>query len=293
MENKYIHVERLKSPEVEGILNGVCNFYPKLDGANASIEMDSEGNILARSRKRILSESGNLKGFYQYVKARELQLKAFFSAYPEIIIFGEWLVPHTYKGYKQDAWNKFYVFDYYDKRYNKYIDFEVFKQIFAMDYDIDVEYVQLLDRITDPTPEQIEKVSKQTYNLLDTGVGEGVVIKNYKFVNKFSRQAFAKVVNEHFQAKRDSKYKANSPKPIDDDFEKKLVYKYLTDEYVLKEFNKIDPNQTPINALIGIVFEEFVRDYILEMLNKYKQPTINFKTLRKYVAKYVVNVVLN
>lgn len=292
MENKYIHVERLKSPEVDGILNGVCNFYPKLDGANASVEMDSEGNILARSRKRVLNESENLKGFYQYVKERESQFKAFFSAYPEVVIFGEWLVPHTIKTYKPEAWRKFYVFDYYDKNYNKYLDFEVFKQIFAMDYEIDVEYVPLLDRITNPTPEQIEAISKCSYDVLNEGVGEGIVIKNYKFVNKFGRQAFAKVVNEHFSDKHDSKYKANKPRPEGDDFEKKLVYKYLTDEYVLKEYNKLGGDHTTFHKLIQIVFEEFVRDYISEIISKYKNPTINFKTLRKYVASYVVNTII-
>lgn len=291
MENKYTHVERLTSTECEGILNGDCYFYPKLDGANASIEMDSEGNILARSRKRILSETENLKGFYQYVQARKPTLKAFFNAYPHIIIFGEWLIPHTLKCYVPDAWNNFYAFDFFDKQSKTYLNYEKYKSIVAMDYDLDIRYVPLLCKIANPTQENIAVALKQPYPILEWGYGEGVVIKNYEFINKYGRQVFAKVVNEHFQAKHNSGYKANSPKPSESDFEKKLVYKYLSDEYVLKELNKVK-DSIPIANLIHIVFEEFVRDYISEIIKKYKCPTIDFKALKKTIASVVVDIVL-
>lgn len=288
MENKYTHVERLTSTECEGILNGNCYFYPKLDGANASIEMDSEGNILARSRKRILSETENLKGFYQYVQARKPALKAFFNTYPHIIIFGEWLIPHSLKCYVQDAWNNFYAFDFFDKHSQTYLNFEKYKSIVTMDYNIDIRYVPLLCKIANPTQENIDKALKQPYPILEWGYGEGIVIKNYEFINKFGRPAFAKIIHEHLQAKKSSK--PSDQKSVND-FEKKLVYKYLSEEYVLKELNKLEGN-TQIGKLIHIVFEEFVRDYISEINKKYKCPTINFRVLKKNIASVVADIVL-
>ena len=115
MENKYTHVERLTSPETEDLLNGVCYFYPKLDGANASVEYKN-GQVIARSRNSDLSEETNLRGFYKYIQDRLPALEQFFDKFPDFIVFGEWLVPHTIKTYQKDAWNKFYVYDFYDKK---------------------------------------------------------------------------------------------------------------------------------------------------------------------------------
>ena len=45
---KYQHVERLENEEVRGIENGICHIYPKIDGTNASVQMDN-GTVKAGS----------------------------------------------------------------------------------------------------------------------------------------------------------------------------------------------------------------------------------------------------
>lgn len=52
---KYLHVERLDNPNVEGILLGTCRIEPKVDGSNASVWM-CDGKICCGSRNRELSE---------------------------------------------------------------------------------------------------------------------------------------------------------------------------------------------------------------------------------------------
>ena len=40
-----------------------------------------------------------------------MRFRTFFQEHPYVTLFGEWLVPHTLKTYRDDAWRKFYVFD--------------------------------------------------------------------------------------------------------------------------------------------------------------------------------------
>jgi ATP-dependent RNA circularization protein (DNA/RNA ligase family) len=290
MENKYIHVENLKSTEVQNILNGECHIYPKLDGANASICLGDSGEIVARSRNNVLTPENNLRGFYGYVQGLSSTLEEFFLQYEDIVIFGEWLVPHTLKTYKSEAWHEFYAFDFYDKKSERFLNFEALRDTHSK---FGFELVPCLAKLENPPETKLEEVLNSNTYLLESGVGEGIVIKNFDFVNKYGRQAYAKLTTKHFQAKHDSSFKSNAPKDGEDLFEKKLVYKYLSDEYVLKELNKFENFESAkVSELISIVYEEFIRDYISEIISKYKNPSINFKTLRKHLASYVVDTVL-
>jgi hypothetical protein len=276
MKNKYTHIERLTSAEVEGILDGTCYFYPKLDGANTSVELSSSGKIVARSRNTVLGCGIDLRGFNEYIQQRLPELEEFFKKYPDFIIFGEWLVPHTIKTYTKSAWNKFYVFDFYDKLTETYLNFEIFRTEVVSDF----EMVPLLAKASKPTPELIDRVLNSNDYLLDSGQSEGVVIKNYEYTNVYGRHPFAKVINTRTSAK---------PLPPAC-LEQQIVDFYLTQEYVLKELNKLD--ESAIAKVIHVVYNEFVRDYMSEILKKYKNPTINFRDLKKHIAKTVVDTIL-
>lgn len=52
---KYQHLERFGNDEVEGIELGKLYIFPKLDGTNAQVWLDDEGNIKAGSRNRELT----------------------------------------------------------------------------------------------------------------------------------------------------------------------------------------------------------------------------------------------
>ena len=58
---EYQHVAKLGTTEVEGIENGTCYVFPKIDGTNASIWYD--GKVRFGSRKRELSLDFDNAGF--------------------------------------------------------------------------------------------------------------------------------------------------------------------------------------------------------------------------------------
>jgi hypothetical protein len=100
--HSYEKVERLEKEECDGVLNGMCYIFEKIDGANAQIYIDTETAELAFcSRNRVLGVGDNLisgdsfRGFAQWVKDHSEQLLKFFKLYPKAILMGEWLVKHT------------------------------------------------------------------------------------------------------------------------------------------------------------------------------------------------------
>ena len=105
-------------------------------------------------------------------------------------------MPHTLKTYSDDAWRKFYVFDVtrdilMDGEVS--LRYEIYKPLLE-NYNID--YIPPICKIENPTYERmIELLDKNTYLIKDgAGTGEGIVIKNYDYRNKFGRQTWAKIV---------------------------------------------------------------------------------------------------
>lgn len=120
---KYQHIERFGTDEVDGIECGECYVFPKIDGTNSSLWVD-DGEIKAGSRNRELSLDKDNAGFLEAIKD-DGRVKAFFAEYPTLRLFGEWLVPHTLKTYRSDAWRRFYVFDVMDGE--KYLHYNQYK----------------------------------------------------------------------------------------------------------------------------------------------------------------------
>jgi len=106
---KYQHIERFGTSEVEGLELGKCFVFPKIDGTNASVWI-CEGKLCAGSRRRELSVESDNAGFFSEIIQDEKILN-YLTEFPEHRLFGEWLVPHSLKTYREEAWRKFYVFD--------------------------------------------------------------------------------------------------------------------------------------------------------------------------------------
>ena len=131
--NKYQHVERLGTTETDGIETGECWLFPKLDGSNGQVWVNDNGIISCGSRNRELSLDNDNQGFMSWVM-QQYNIINFLNKYPNLKLYGEWLVPHTLRTYRKDAWNKFYVFDVVDKngiedlmKARHYIDFLIEK----------------------------------------------------------------------------------------------------------------------------------------------------------------------
>lgn len=197
---KYHKIRRLGAVENEGILDkGTVYIFEKLDGANTQIRMeiiDGKKQLLLGSRNRFITEEdGQFAAFYDWAHNHEpLQ-----NLPVGIILFGEFALPHTIK-YNDDFYNKFYLFDVYSIEGDGYLGYEEVERV-AKEYDLELVkpwFVGTPDELAD----YMQFVGKSDYG----PKGEGIIIKNYGFLNRFGRQAYAKVVSEEFKEVFDNKY---------------------------------------------------------------------------------------
>jgi hypothetical protein len=317
MFRKYDHVERLGHDEVNGLTIGDTWVFAKLDGTNASVWLDGpitdpESKVCAGSRTRMLSAEQDNAGFYRYVADMEAVFKELLvQRFPECHIYGEWLVPHTLKTYREDAWRKFYVFDLYDRTQNRYLAYEEFAEEIAR-YGLDL--IEPLCQITNPSDEQLNREAENnTYLILDgAGVGEGIVVKNYSWKNRFGRQPWAKIVRNEFKEENKRQF-GTTKKGGTFQVEAAMVEEFLTAALVEKTKMKIlfalyeedidaGVEERPdadvveegyrrvqerhrgqvIPRLLGTVFHEFIQEELWMALKRHKFPVVDFKKLRAH-----------
>lgn len=280
---KYQHVERFLNIETEGIENGMCYLFPKLDGANSQLWWDN--GLRAGSRNRELSFEKDNAGFYEWA-INQQEFNEFFSFYPDLRLYGEWLVPHTLRTYKDSAWRKFYVFDV--MRGHEYLHYEEYGNLLDK---FGIEYIPPLCKIENPSYEQLaEHLENNTYLIKEgMGAGEGIVIKNYEYKNKYGRATWAKIVRSEFKAKQ-VKGTANGSKETKI-VEEEIVRKYVTRALVEKEFSKIDNDggwsSTEIPRLLNTVYYCLVKEEAWNFVKDFKNPTIDFKRLAFYTRNMV------
>jgi hypothetical protein len=295
MFKKYMHVEKWGNTEVEGIELGKCYVFPKLDGTNASLwakfpqilgmeRLVVEGG----SRNRTLSFDNDNAGFLTWVYSEDHdfyeRVVNFFETHPNLRLYGEWLVPHTLKTYREDAWNKFYIFDVLNDETDQLLSYEIYKPILD---SFGLDYIPPLAVVKNAGYNNfIHTLSQNVLYIRDgQGVGEGIVIKNYDFYNRFGNQVWAKIVTSEFKEKHHKEMGAPER-------EGRLVEESIADEYVSqalveKVVARIE-NETGgwsskyIPRLLETVFYDLIREEIWEFIKKNKHPTINFKTLKHF-----------
>jgi hypothetical protein len=204
---KYMHVERLDSQEVEGLLEMPEIFVePKIDGANASIHVDNNGKLRAAKRTQVLGDGHDFRGLTVYLEVHKERFLKFFEKYPNTIIYGEWLVKHTINYYREGSWNKFYAFDILDLNTGNFIRPD--KRV-EMLREFEIEMVVPICKINGPivSKDIIQKYVDQNKFLIDEPdkIGEGVVFKAFNgdqpYRNRFARTTWGKVVRQEFKEK--------------------------------------------------------------------------------------------
>ena len=265
-QKKYIDIERCKQRYAETFKVGEqIVVQVKIDGSNASIAYDENINsLVAFSRRQELSEKNNLNGFWNFVQTLDV------SIFKEIlgnryIIFGEWLTPHAVK-YPQQMYNKFYMFDVWDKVAEEYLPQEKSFSIFKKLQPYITEYVNTLysgDFIS--WDALLNLLKENTYG--ESPCMEGIVIKRQNCLDsKSSRLPFyVKIVSEQFsEVHKSKKQKAIDPEAIakkeanlalaativTPQRVQKMIYKFIEDgllpqdwdEHNLKDISKILPN---------------------------------------------------
>ena len=293
---KYQHIERFGTDEVENINIGKCYIFPKIDGTNSSCWLNADGELRCGSRNRELTLEKDNAGFYAAMIKNE-NIINYLKTHPNHRIFGEWLVPHTLKTYRPDAWRKFYVFDVAIdndelERGLEYIPYDIYAPMLE---EFGIEYIAPLRIVKNGDYEYfIHCLEVNDYLIEDgKGVGEGIVIKNYDFYNRYGRQTWAKIVRAEFKEKNRSVMGAPETEKIM--FEEKIADQYVTEALVHKEYDKIRVecngwSSKYIPRLLNTVFHVFIEEEMWHILKEYKNPTINFKTLNTFVIGKIKRV---
>lgn len=292
---KYQHVERFGTTEVRDIEIGECYVFPKIDGTNASAWLNDEGEICGGSRNRALSLDNDNAGYYNWLVQQENIIR-YLKKNPTHRLFGEWLVPHSLKTYRQDAWRRFYVFDVAvdnDGDGNEYIPYSIYQPLLE---EFGIDYIPPIKIIKNGSYDDfIFQMTNNNIFLIEDGkgVGEGIVIKNYDFYNRHGRQTWAKIVTSEFKEKHTKKMGA--PKDEHILLEEKIASEYVTEALVEKEYAKIVNEKGGweskfIPMLLGIVWNCIITEEMWNIVKKYKNPTISFKTLNAFVINRIKEI---
>ena len=293
MFKKYQHVERFGNMEVDGIELGTCHVFPKIDGTNSSVWLDG-GIVKAGSRNRELSLDNDNAGFLAWASQNKNVLE-YLTRFPTHILYGEWLVPHTLKTYRKDAWRKFYVFDVCfltEENELFYLGYDLYKDF--MD-ECGIDYIMPIKIATNATYEKFTELLEVNNFLIEDGkgTGEGIVIKNYDYKNKFGRVKWAKIVKAEFKEKH---YKAMGAPGVEYGMlEQRIVDDFCSDSLIEKTFSKIESecggwSSRYIPRLLETVFHDLVIEELYNVLKKFKNPKIDFRTLRHIAINKIKDV---
>jgi len=293
----FLHVERFGNEEVTNIELGECFVFPKIDGSNASIwatpvEGSSEPLLCFGSRTRQLSLESDNAGFMRAMLEPEpsKRLLAFFKQHPTHRLYGEWLVPHTLKTYREDAWRRFWIFDVFNDATDQFISYYGYKQWLT---DACLDYVDPLAIIRNGSYDNFIHILEQNnfYIQDGKGLGEGIVIKNYEFYNRFARPAQAKIVRSEFKEMHHREMGA--PERDSKMVEELIAERYCTKALCEKVQAKIIAEEGGawsskfIPRLLETCYYDVIREETWEFLKEHKQPTINFGALKHLIFKQI------
>lgn len=286
MFKKYPKIHRLGKEETEGILEGVVHIEEKIDGANVQIWME-DGELQCGTRNNHIKEGFN--GFVDYVKNSE-PIKKFFEQNPNMRLYGEWLVRHTIS-YKETSYKQFYLFDITEVKDGEEV--EEFKErwfVYMMGQSFGINTPAYHGEFTNPTLEEIMPfVGKSVLG----DKGEGVVLKNHAFRDKFGNHNYAKIVTESFKEDNGVTFGGNN-KHSDSYWEMYVVNKYMTLARIEKIMNKIQPlidkrlDLEHIPRISNTAYHDMLTEEIWEIAGKVQ--AINFATLKRVAMKKAVQI---
>jgi len=289
MFKKYMHVERLDSDEVDGLLIGTVQVQPKIDGSNCQVWLE-DGELHTGSRNQEITGDNDHMGFTVWAEQHRDKLVDFLSGHPHWRLYGEWLVRHTLKTYREEAWRQFYVFDVYDDEAEKFIPYTEYQSELE---DSEIDYIPVIAVVTNPTADVLQGfIERNTYLIQDgMGHGEGIVIKRYDFENKYGRTVWGKVVRNDFKEKHVRAMGAPEMELGDPD-ELQFVQQFITRGRVEKEIAKIeDWDRKQIPQLFGRVYHDVVTTELWDFVKGRKNRVrLDFNALYQYTVSQIKTV---
>lgn len=279
----YPKIHRLGKEETDGILDFEVIVQEKVDGANVSI-FEHEGKVRCGTRTRMLPEDESFRGFQEAVQ-NNFSIAMWLSRNPECILYAEWLVKHTIT-YPDEAYEKLYLFDIYDKNTGEWWSQEDVKQEAEF---LGLEYPHIFAE-GNLTFEQInEFVGKSAI----APAGEGVVLKAKGFVNKFGDHCYAKVVHEKFKESNAIVFGGNN-KHSETYWEMYVVNKYCTTGRVQKIMQKLQ-SQTEerldmqhTSQVAGTCYHDLITEEAWEIAKKV--PALDLRKLRNLCQRKFIQI---
>jgi len=277
---KYQKVRRYGEKKNEGIEVGTCYVFPKIDGTNASIWLNDNGEICGGSRNRQVSLEKDNQGFYQWLVEQE-NIKQFLEDHPNKRLYGEWLVPHSLKAYREAAWEDFYCFDVMEG--GEYLHYDDYKPLLE---EYDINYIPPLGRVKDGDYESFIHLMEKNKFLLKEDYdnsGEGIVIKNYDYENYQGKQRWAKIVTNKFKEKHNKEMGA--PLHENKTVERQIVEDYVTEGRVEKIYQKIKNDcdgwlSEYIPRLLQTVYYDLVIEESWNFVKEHNNPRIDYSKVK-------------
>lgn len=278
----------------------------KIDGANASFRRIDD-KIQAYSRNNPLSEENTLGGFYDFTQSLPVD-----RLLDGVIYFGEWLNPHKVK--YPEYQKQFFLYDIYNTFTNEYVNFSMVKDeakrlglnLIPIFYEGEYQSFEHLQSFVGK--------SELGGKLGDIETGEGIVVKNVDYTDRFGNQIFVKLVTDAFREVQKQK-PAKDPKIaqtaeqrfVDATVTEARVEKFLhkfVDEGILDEHYGVEDMGVILKNMNARIKEDILKeeaDNFLELIKP--EPTeegfygvvegqeIDEKQLSKAISRTVVKIV--
>lgn len=276
-------IVRLGHKSTVGVLNegDQIIIQEKIDGANASFKKE-DGVIKCYSRNQELSEQDALRGFYNWVVSN-VNLNSIGKGY---VFFGEWLVKHKID--YGESMNQFYLFDIYDEKEEKYLDFSNVRiAAKALDLNLIPVFYQGEYQGFDHLMQFVGKSSLGE-------VGEGIVVKNVNYKDRFGNQMFVKLVSDQFREvqKQKAPKDPNKPETSEMTFTRTFVTEARIEKFLHKFVDEgILDEQFGIEDM-GVILKN-MNPRILEDLLKEESDSLPEDYDEKQLRKSINNVVAN
>lgn len=278
---KYNKIHGLGKEEVEGILEGEVQITEKIDGANASIWRE-DNHFQFGSRNHVVP---NFRGIKEYVK-KNIPIINLLNDNPHYRLFGEWLVKHTIS-YNELSYGKFYMFDILDDDTNEYIS--------PQDtMNLGLKYGILMPQVFETGVFTEEEITKYVGESCLGTQGEGVVIKNPNYTNKFGiKPQYAKIVTQKFKEDNAITFGGNN-KHSETYWEQKVCNEYITLNRVKKIVQKLESaldrplelKDTP--RVSSTAYHDMLEEEIWSIQKKTQ--SVNFKDLGRICNKKAIQI---
>ena len=286
----FIHVERLDETKIDvaNFLNGTVYCFSKLDGTNAVVWADTEGNIHCGSRKREISLDHDNADFMLFMTTEKL--RNFLIENPNLIVYGEWL--NGWDGRKQAGTIKqyldpgFWIIGVFDIDAGNYLYYDIYAMLLDGVYDkIDRPIVIF----TNPTKNDIVNLlSDNHFNLPTDTSGEGVVCWNYDFRDKWGHFQVAKIVAQEYLEHKGTSQKMRTPQ-VREGLEHDIAVAFISSADCEKCKQKImvannleewENTGKYIGMFLNMLFTDLIVEEMLSIIRRFKTPVIDFAVLK-------------